>query len=174
MTAENPYAPPTEPQQVPGGSAAPSEASAESLPVEPAPHWKRLVNLIVDSAASIVLLNVFWLAVLLVMYLVRGEEATRRFGESILLQFCFVVTLALIYFVQEAAFGRTLGKLLTGTIVVKESALPVSVSEAFGRSLCRLLPFEPISGLFGRKCIPWHDQFTKTRVVSTRPARRNE
>jgi uncharacterized RDD family membrane protein YckC len=65
---------------------------------------------------------------------------------------------------EGATKGLTLGKLVTGTIVVKEDGSPITFKEAFLRSLCRLVPFEPFSA-FGK---PWHDSWTNTLVVKRR------
>ena len=61
--------------------------------------------------------------------------------------------------------GRTLGKLITGTYAVGMDAKPVTMKQAFQRSLCRIVPFEPFSG-FGT---PWHDKWTATTVVKGKP-----
>jgi uncharacterized RDD family membrane protein YckC len=57
---------------------------------------------------------------------------------------------ALIYYVaQEALWSRTLGKLITGTKVVNEDGSKLTFGRALGRTLCRLIPFEPLSFLGG-------------------------
>lgn len=58
--------------------------------------------------------------------------------------------------------GRTLGKLATGTYAVREDSSPLTLKDAFLRSLCRLIPFEVFSGLGDT---PWHDSITKTMVI---------
>ncbi|QHS62505.1 RDD family protein [Chitinophaga agri] len=58
--------------------------------------------------------------------------------------------------------GRTLGKLVTRTHAVREDVSPLTLQDAFLRSLCRLIPFEVFSG-FGDR--PWHDTITKTIVI---------
>ena len=72
-----------------------------------------------------------------------------------------------IYFIIEGASGGlTIGKLITGTKAVKEDGYSrVNWNDAFVRSLCRLVPFEPLSGLMG---YPWHDRWSKTAVIKTR------
>lgn len=63
---------------------------------------------------------------------------------------------------EGASKGRTLGKLVTRTKVVTEDGEPISWNLAFKRSLCRIIPFETLSGFGGN---PWHDSMTKTCVV---------
>lgn len=58
--------------------------------------------------------------------------------------------------------GRTLGKLITGTYAVSMDGKPLTMRQALYRSLCRIVPFEPLSGLGSA---PWHDRWTETTVV---------
>jgi uncharacterized RDD family membrane protein YckC len=57
------------------------------------------------------------------------------------------------------AKGRTLGKMATGTVVVREDGSAPTFKDAFLRTLCRFIPFEPFSALGSR---PWHDSLTHT------------
>jgi len=59
--------------------------------------------------------------------------------------------------------GRTLGKLITGTMAVRIDGSPLTFKDALLRSLCRMVPFEQFSG-FG---VPWHDSWTNTTVIKT-------
>lgn len=73
-----------------------------------------------------------------------------------------------IYYVGfEAAFGRTPGKLLTGTRVVTLTGEPPSFGQCLGRAFARCVPFEPLSFL-GGDGVGWHDKWTDTRVIRTR------
>lgn len=72
-----------------------------------------------------------------------------------------------IYYVSfEAISGRTIGKVLTGTRVVTTNGLALSIPTALVRTLCRLLPFEPISFSLGETW--WHDSLSRTQVVRSR------
>ncbi|HEX6193573.1 MAG TPA: RDD family protein [Chitinophagaceae bacterium] len=72
----------------------------------------------------------------------------------------------LYYTVCETAFkGYTLGKLVTGTRAIREDGLPLTFRDALLRTLSRLVPFEPLSAFGGN---PWHDTWTKTRVIKSR------
>ena len=46
--------------------------------------------------------------------------------------------------------GRTIGKLLTGTMVVSEDGRPLTYPQVLGRTLSRFVPFEPFS-FFGNE-----------------------
>ena len=62
--------------------------------------------------------------------------------------------------------GHTLGKLVTGTRVIREDGEELTFKDAFLRSLSRLVPFEALSIWFGNGM--WHDVWTKTKVIKTR------
>jgi uncharacterized RDD family membrane protein YckC len=70
----------------------------------------------------------------------------------------------IIYYtlIEGVSKGRSLGKLATSTIVVKEDGSAITFKDALLRSLCRIIPFEPFSA-FGYR--PWHDTITKTMVI---------
>jgi uncharacterized RDD family membrane protein YckC len=75
----------------------------------------------------------------------------------------FFVLFILYYGLLEGiSKGKTLGKLITGTRAVREDGTPISFGDAFKRTLCRIIPFEPFSA-FGYK--PWHDSITNTIVI---------
>jgi len=79
------------------------------------------------------------------------------------------IVLYVIYYVSfEVTSGRTLGKFLTGTRVVTTSGLAPSLPTAFVRTLCRFLPFEPMS--FSLSETWWHDSLSRTQVVRSRSA----
>lgn len=67
------------------------------------------------------------------------------------------------YFCAEYFFGITLGKLVTGSVVINKYAEKPTVKEAIVRTIVRIVPFEPITFLFGRG---WHDRWSETWVVS--------
>jgi uncharacterized RDD family membrane protein YckC len=82
----------------------------------------------------------------------------------------FNALIILVYYVpQETISGKTLGKYITGTKAVREHGEKLSFGQAFGRALCRFIPFEGFS-FFGQNGRPrgWHDKITKTKVISTR------
>lgn len=71
----------------------------------------------------------------------------------------------LYYFVMEASTGKTIGKMITKTKVVKEDGSESDTYTAFIRSVSRLIPFEAFS-LLGKDRIGWHDSIAKSRVVN--------
>lgn len=77
-----------------------------------------------------------------------------------------VVLFILYYVLQEAFWGRTLGKVIAGTKVVREDGTGISFGQALIRSICRFIPFEQFS-FFGGHGHPvgWHDRIARTKVV---------
>lgn len=79
------------------------------------------------------------------------------------LLFSYVIYLLYYTLMEGLSGGRTIGKLVTGSIVVREDGTALTFNDALKRSLCRLVPFEPFSAFGGS---PWHDRWTDTKVVS--------
>ncbi|MFY0673283.1 MAG: RDD family protein [Bacteroidia bacterium] len=74
------------------------------------------------------------------------------------------LTYFIYYIALEAATGQTLGKMITGTIVVDEHGQKIDGGKAAIRTICRIIPFEPLS-FFGSKRRGWHDTISKTYVI---------
>jgi uncharacterized RDD family membrane protein YckC len=94
---------------------------------------------------------------------------TRKDSFDVLAAFYLVGILNyLIYYtICETAFkGKTLGKLITGTKAIREDGQELTFGNALLRSLCRMVPFEPLSIWFSDGI--WHDRWTKTAVIKTR------
>lgn len=68
------------------------------------------------------------------------------------------------YIALESATGQTLGKMITGTMVVDENGQKIDGGKAAVRTLCRIIPFEPFS-FFGSSRRGWHDSISKTFVI---------
>ena len=96
-----------------------------------------------------------------------GGEAGVRFvelGNSYVFGLLMAVA---YYFVMEAVFSKTVGKLITGTKVVNETGGRPSIGQFLGRSFTRMVPFEAFSFL-GDSCRGWHDRWPNTYVIRTR------
>ncbi len=75
------------------------------------------------------------------------------------------ITISIIYYtVMEGLFGRSVGKFITGSIVVDENGEKPDFGTIFKRSLCRLIPFDAFTFLGGSR--GWHDSISDTYVVS--------
>jgi uncharacterized RDD family membrane protein YckC len=143
---ENPYAPPVSDVQ---NADAPAKGS-----VEPVPKGTRFVNLLLDTVGYYI--AAFILGVI-----------TALAGAPQLGQLLGFVSMLAYYIFFEAVFGRTPGKMLTGTRVVTVDGGTPSFTQILGRNLARYVPFEPFS-FFGDDAVGWHDSWSGTRVVKVR------
>ena len=103
---------------------------------------------------------------------IRELQIRRALGENVVSDLLYVGYLVAIinylfyYTICEKFFkGYTLGKLITGTKVIREDGQELTFKNAILRSLSRLVPFEALSGFALR---PWHDTWTKTMVIKAR------
>ena len=129
----------------------------------PADKGTRFLHYIIDV--------VVFYAVMFLFLIVLGSFAAdfvlsteTDVGASLLLNVIFI-SLFVFYFglLEGATKGRTVGKLITKTKVIREDGSPITYGDAFKRSLIRLIPFEPFSAFFGDGM--WHDKWSKTMVV---------
>jgi uncharacterized RDD family membrane protein YckC len=75
------------------------------------------------------------------------------------------ITVSIIYYtIMEGLFGRSVGKFITGSVVVDENGEKPSFGAIFKRSLCRYIPFDAFTFLGGSR--GWHDSISDTYVVS--------
>lgn len=156
MSNDNPYASP-----LTSGAAADSTFDTSIDELVPATQGRRFINFVVDQIIG----RVFVVVVFIGLSMASATGADWLANMSTGVDFLLSTGLFLLYyFVQEAFFGRTIGKLITGTVVVNATGGRPSVGQALGRTLARVIPFEPFSAL-GKPPHPWHDSLSKTRVV---------
>jgi hypothetical protein len=83
--------------------------------------------------------------------------------DSIPIMICFLAFLNffLYFFLSEAIFRQTFGKMITRSCVAT-NGIEFSNGRMFLRTFCRLIPFDRFSFLFGAN---WHDKVSATAVV---------
>jgi uncharacterized RDD family membrane protein YckC len=152
MSAQNPYEAPRVDVNLSAGADDPAMLKNASL-------GARFLNWLIDDVVVIV----FGSVAVAVMMLLGGENtASDALGN--------VVAIAVMvgyYVVFEAAFGWTIGKLITGTRVKRVDGGKPRVLQIIGRTAARFIPFEPFS-LLGGANVGWHDSMSGTRVVRVR------
>lgn len=148
----NPYAAP---------QAANIAAAGHEVIFAPASLGLRFVNLIIDTVVYILLL--VSIVLVLSLFVSDIESFVEEPMDTIITYVCMI----LYYSIMEATFGRTVAKFITGTKVVNARGEKPSWGQAFGRSLCRLIPFEPFS-MFRSEHRGWHDTIPGTWVVNLR------
>jgi uncharacterized RDD family membrane protein YckC len=117
----------------------------------------RFTNFLIDMAA----IGFITLVVILVVSLISGGICPE---VGLLLWQCIYL---LYYFVLEAIFQQTLGKMVTRTVVVHKSGRKPSLTNIFFRSIFRVPAINALSFAFGSH-IGMHDLFSNTRLVSSR------
>lgn len=131
----------------------------EEDPILPVSASIRFVNFIIDRIIVIALGFLF-------LILIEDTEIGYSIinSDSIIVDYIFGAILSLIYYsIIEAATGKSIGKMITKTVVVKEDGTKPEIGDYLTRSFVRIIPFEPFS--FLGDGVGWHDTFTNTRVV---------
>jgi uncharacterized RDD family membrane protein YckC len=126
----------------------------------------RFLNYLIDLAVFYAMMMVYG-AIWGLSLASEGLDAydTRQAVENaVVMQYLISFGAMIGYYIvfEGASQGRTLGKLITGTVVVKDDGSPITFKDALLRTLCRFIPFEPFSAFGGR---PWHDTITRTMVI---------
>jgi len=133
-----------------------------------ASNGKRFLNYIIDRIAAMgLIMLVFFLGGLMEEF--GWVSGVVDFADDISRVTDFVISTGffMIYYIFcESLFGRTLGKLITGTKVIDLEGKRPSFLTIMGRSFARIVPFEPLS-FFGSSG-GWHDRWSETRVVDMR------
>ena len=130
--------------------------------LEPATVGQRFLNYIID--VIVLYIVSFGMATMLIIFMYATGKDTGDDGAFQELLFLMMFVLVILYytFVEGTSRGRSVGKLITRTKAVKEDGSEISWKEAFIRSLCRIIPFEPFTGFGG---YPLHDRISHTRVI---------
>jgi uncharacterized RDD family membrane protein YckC len=124
---------------------------------------QRLVNYLVDTILYYVFL--YELFKFTGYIIVGNAKATAGSfsNDTTGAMFMAYASLPLLYTLFETfTRGRSPGKFITGTIAVRTNLSALTFGNTITRSLLRMLPFDPLSGLFGP---PLHDRITGTIVV---------
>lgn len=134
----------------------------------PASKGTRFANLLIDTVCfylvGIVVGLVMGAMALSGNTTIDESDLSSGFGRAILIQYLisFAIYIAYYTLMEVLTKGRTIGKFLTGTKAVSKNGSDLTWKEGIIRSLCRLIPFEAFSILFGEA---WHDSLSKTVVI---------
>lgn len=122
---------------------------------------KRFANYMIDVTA-------FYIVMMFIGFLIEmlfpGSITEMNIGmiEERLLGFALY---GMIMFLIETAFqGKSLGKLITGTKAINIDGSTISMQKSLLRNFIRAVPFNALSAL-GSPCKPWHDSWSDTIVV---------
>jgi len=148
----NPYA---APQTLDGGAEA---EAAEVANFDSAGLGLRFANLIIDEIIVVILFFVLVFGIKIVSPTTAVEDWTYVLIYGGMFSY---------YVLCEAIAGRTIGKLITGTRVVRFDGYRPHFPQIIGRTFARFIPFEAFSFL-GSSGNGWHDSLSGTRVVRVR------
>lgn len=128
----------------------------------------RFVNFIIDYFISIIIVIVLYSLAILLYSLITGTDyvvnadklaVINKYLDRIITAILYAFVIYLTEFLTK---GRSLGKLITGTMVVKDDgSLPTS-EDFLKRNFSRIVPFDALSFLGSRG---WHDSWSDTKVV---------
>lgn len=88
-------------------------------------------------------------------------------NDKILMNLIAYSLLFFYYLFSEYLTGKTLGKLITGTKIVDIEGNKPSFKMSLIRTLCRFIPFDGLSFLFGQGR-GWHDTIAKSYVIDSK------
>jgi uncharacterized RDD family membrane protein YckC len=129
----------------------------QNIPTNLAGTRRRFFTGILDTVCIFILAILFGISGI---FTAETDEQSAGFGLLIVLAY---------YFFQEVIDGKTLGKRILGTKAISKDGREISAGQAFGRTLCRLIPFEAVAYFInGFKPIVWHDSIPSTYVVNVR------
>ena len=120
---------------------------------------KRFANSLID------VLFFYFLVFVVSLFLAFAGNLSESDMDGIGFNLIFITFYLLYFTLFELFTGKTIGKFITKTHVVKEDGEKLDFKTAFIRSLCRIIPFDAFSFL-GGKAVGWHDTFSKTRVIN--------
>lgn len=132
-----------------------------------ATQGQRFANYIIDLIVQIIVLVILEI----VLVLICNSFGIYSVGEFLyetnrLEDYLLGAIITLLYYVPIELFSsRSIGKFLTGTIVVMEDGTKPDAQTIFKRTFCRLIPFDAFSFL-GGDARGWHDSISNTYVVS--------
>jgi len=128
-----------------------------------APKKKRFLNYTIDLICVFILFIVFQFMLLIISGFIR-IDISENISTGLYLNIALIISQTFYYLFFEFLFGKTVGKLLTGTHVVKVNGDKLDFKTSFIRSISRLIPLDALS--FLDKSMGWHDALSKTYVVN--------
>ncbi|MBP1224330.1 RDD family protein [Flavobacterium sp. 1355] len=126
---------------------------------------QRFLNYILDFifVTIIFVMICLFIGVLIGLFGLDGlREAMDGMGDSGWNLVLVVIYLS-YFFITEGIFGRSIGKFITGTVLVDENGEKPDFGSVVKRSFSRLIPFDNFSFLGSRG---WHDSISDTYVVN--------
>ena len=129
---------------------------------EDAGLWKRFGNLVIDSC-------MIWLSSVGIFFFLLNSEGINNKISSFegTLIICHLFHFLYYFVFEKLTGGKTLGKIITNTIVVDIHGREVSTQQYVLRSLIRLIPLYFL-GFLKTEANGWQDRWTKTMVIENK------
>lgn len=139
--------------------------TTQAVTAKMASQGKRFANYLIDQVVLVGISLLFGIALGLVLLYAFPDHIYILDEENKLWEYLIGFVLGTIYYSFFEGFtGRSLGKFFTKTMVVTEDGERPDFKTILVRSLCRHIPFNPLSFL-SSDTVGWHDKFSGTRVV---------
>lgn len=126
--------------------------------------WRR-INFAIDLLVVIVL---WFILMFLITLIFSPESLTSSFVIeyiAISIEPSFFLTYFLYFLIMESVFSRTVGKYITGTVVVNNNKEKPGFVNILIRSLIRFIPIDWFT-FFKPNPTGWHDSLSKTFVIN--------
>lgn len=128
----------------------------------------RILNYLIDFGFSLVVIWVLIILFAIGRYYIFGVDFDQSAADidgvdptvdrvGTLLMYALV-----LFFIEKLSGGRSLGKLITGTRVVKTDGSELTTDDLLKRNFSRAIPFDAFSFLGDNG---WHDRWSNTRVI---------
>lgn len=125
---------------------------------------KRFLNWAIDG----ILISILWFILIIPitkLVLLLGLLNEMKNGEIYDLSYTILPIMFLYYLIFEGLFKTSIGKIITGTKIIRIDGDKIKFHDALKRTIYRFIPLEQFS-FFTRNSIGWHDDFSYTRVVN--------
>lgn len=137
------------------------QQTERSTKIADTPKWQRFFHFLIDTLVMVLIFNSLLFRIF-ETHLKYSEFFQTTMNNRFTLFLVVVIFRFLYYPFFEIIFGKTPAKFLTESRLVNYKAEKASSSSVFTRTLCRDIPFNPISFLWHTG---WHDSLSKTYVV---------
>ncbi len=128
---------------------------------------QRFLNYLIDFIVQVVVYILFGIVLIIIASLLGIEGIEDKLDNTNRIEdYIIGAIITIIYYVPLESFtSRTVGKFITGTIVVMEDGSKPNSSVILKRTFYRLLPFNTLT-FFGSPSRGWHDSKSETYVVN--------
>ena len=132
-----------------------------------ASQGQRFGNYIFDLIVQIMLMVALEIVIIVICNLLKIYSVEEFLSNTNRLEdYLLGIIITLMYYIpMEILLSRSVGKYITGTIVVLEDGTKPDAQTIIKRTFCRLIPFDGFSFL-GGYARGWHDSLSYTYVVN--------